>query len=334
MRRVSEPQGLAALVGLSKFAGERFDLVQAGGGNASVKLSSGSMLIKASGFLLSEVEPDRGYARVDLRTLTAAEGPRPSMETSLHALLARYTLHTHPLVVTALASRKKWRTELSLLFPDAALVAYRTPGAELAAQLGRVLREHRARHRKAPEVIFLQNHGLIVSSDRPDAVRRLTESVILRIERRLKIDMGRYKMTTRVSALLGRSAGGRPVAYLSEDAALASFRRARKDLFSRPPFFPDGLVYCGMRPVQLRSLDDRRAVAAYRARYREEPRVVLHRDRIFFIAQNTRKAKEAEEVYKAHILTLRLAGTAAAFLPRKELLHLGRLSAEKFRRRL
>ncbi len=34
---------------ISKYAGERFDLTQAGGGNSSVKNDDGTMYIKASG---------------------------------------------------------------------------------------------------------------------------------------------------------------------------------------------------------------------------------------------------------------------------------------------
>ena len=52
---------LNKLIKLSKYAGERFDLVQAGGGNSSVKLENGEMLIKASGFILSDVEINNGY---------------------------------------------------------------------------------------------------------------------------------------------------------------------------------------------------------------------------------------------------------------------------------
>ena len=53
------------LIKISKFAGERFDLVQAGGGNSSVKLGNGEMLIKASGLSLSEMEQNKGYAHVN-----------------------------------------------------------------------------------------------------------------------------------------------------------------------------------------------------------------------------------------------------------------------------
>ena len=52
------------LVEISKYAGERLDLVQAGGGNSSVKLDNGQMLIKASGYSLSEVVEGYGYSKV------------------------------------------------------------------------------------------------------------------------------------------------------------------------------------------------------------------------------------------------------------------------------
>ena len=55
---------LNKLIKLYKYAGERFDLVQAGGGNSSVKLENGEMLIKASGFILSDVEINNGYSKV------------------------------------------------------------------------------------------------------------------------------------------------------------------------------------------------------------------------------------------------------------------------------
>ncbi len=57
--------GVEQLVALSRYAGSRFDLVQAGGGNASIKNGDGTMQIKASGCLLSEVDADYGHIRVD-----------------------------------------------------------------------------------------------------------------------------------------------------------------------------------------------------------------------------------------------------------------------------
>ena len=144
-------------VAMCKFAGERLDLIQGSGGNASVKMSDGSMLIKASGGSLSEVEEPGGYVRVEnrkvlsilhdreisrlrdkgkrnaravilaARAVTEGNG-RPSIEVFLHALLDRYTLHVHPIAVNAIACRKNWKKELRALFGETALlVGYRTP---------------------------------------------------------------------------------------------------------------------------------------------------------------------------------------------------------------
>ena len=50
---------------VSKTAGARADYVQGGGGNTSVKFANGLMAIKASGFCLSDIEPDKAYAVLD-----------------------------------------------------------------------------------------------------------------------------------------------------------------------------------------------------------------------------------------------------------------------------
>ena len=53
---------LADFAWMSQSAGARSDYVQGGGGNTSVKLAGGLMAIKASGFCLSDIETDKGYA--------------------------------------------------------------------------------------------------------------------------------------------------------------------------------------------------------------------------------------------------------------------------------
>ena len=48
---------------LSKYAGQRLDWIQAGGGNTSIKLTD-SMFVKASGWSLSEVTAEQGYVEI------------------------------------------------------------------------------------------------------------------------------------------------------------------------------------------------------------------------------------------------------------------------------
>lgn len=352
--------GLTRFVEMSKYAGGRFDLVQAGGGNSSVKLDDGTMLIKASGLLLSEVEEDRGYCRVDNRMIRAiidepglsalerrrrdAEvagrvnaavvgigSSRPSIETLLHSLLRRYTLHTHPLVVNAVTCRTDWRELLGSLFSDALLVDYRTPGIDLALELKR---EIGLRGGEVPRVVFLQNHGLITSSDVFEEVEELTEAVLAKLERHLGVDLGRYRLATAVARLVNRLGGDRNIACLSEDGALAGLLRTDRDLFFALPFCPDKMVFCGPLALAVRDEHDSGAVEAYLAEFHDIPRVVVMGERLFFIARNQRKAREAEEAFKFHVLALKMAGGDVRCLPPEELSYLGNWEAEKYRQKL
>ena len=50
---------------MSKYAGMREDLVQAGGGNSSVKTEKSKMFIKASGCQLADISYETGYSAVN-----------------------------------------------------------------------------------------------------------------------------------------------------------------------------------------------------------------------------------------------------------------------------
>lgn len=150
--------GVKDLIKISKYAGMREDLVQAGGGNSSVKINETEMLIKASGYQLADLTDTAGISVVDyskirtyLKMLTMdnateqecehilktsiREGLRPSIETFLHALTDSITLHTHSIAFNILGTRVNGECELEKLFPDALIVSYATPGIKLAKKL-------------------------------------------------------------------------------------------------------------------------------------------------------------------------------------------------------
>ncbi len=204
---------LLDLIEISRFAGERFDLVQAGGGNSSVKLDDGRLLVKASGMALSDVvgaddfctlqwqplldyldQAQTKYVDIDSSApellaaldseasgaVNAALSPsarRPSIETLLHCALGKFTLHTHPVVVAAVVCRSDWREVLSTLFPQALLVPYKTPGAALALVLMQELAKSQWQIGQTA-VIFLENHGLIVAGASKQAVMQTTNEVV------------------------------------------------------------------------------------------------------------------------------------------------------------
>jgi rhamnose utilization protein RhaD (predicted bifunctional aldolase and dehydrogenase) len=347
---------------ISKYAGERLDLVQAAGGNSSVKLDNGEMLIKASGFLLSDVKEDSGYSRVYtalvcdiirnneivnstdkrqresltstfLKEATIDKKNRPSIETLLHSILMKYTLHTHSIVVNMIVVKEDWKEILNAIFKDEviAFVSYETPGIELAIALEKELRNFN----EIPKIIFLQNHGLIVTSDNNNEIKTLTEHVLNKIEKHLKIDMSKYKLTNNISHLFDIIEKSSNITYFSEDGFLNEQLQKNNQLFFSIPFCPDTFVYCGVNSVKIKSLSDVKTLNDYKLINHELPKVIIYNNNFFIRASSIKKAKEIEEVLKFHIMVLLYnKNLNLNFLEPEELDYLSNWEAEKFRQKL
>jgi len=344
-------------IALSRYAGSRFDLLQAGGGNSSVKLDDRRMLVKASGFLLSEVESGKGYvvinypeiaglletpsrwgdndkhrrdSKVNQLVTLAIETPgaRASIEVFLHAILGRFVLHTHPIAVNIIASQSDWNKNLTAIFADALCVPYRTPGIELGLELNTLVKKYISHHGYTPRITFLQNHGLIVSADSMESVQQITEDVVGKCSEWCGVDLGRYQLVTAIAKYVGDGL----VAYLCEDSAIVGLLKTRKTLFSQKPYSPDSFVFCGAALLVVENLSDPGPLDAYREKYHDIPKVIHYDGQIYFLAKNIRKAKESEEVYKAHLLALASMKGQINYLSDDELAYLGSWEAEKYRR--
>ncbi|NQU33276.1 MAG: class II aldolase/adducin family protein [Bacteroidetes bacterium] len=237
---------LAELLKISHYAGKRFDLVQAGGGNSSIKLDNGLMLIKASGISLSEMTVESGIAEVNIqlvrdilqdKVLQAIQNKRdreqislakllktvtrpkelPSIESFLHAFTDKVTLHTHPILCNALSCRKDGKKLLEELFPETLVLEYCTPGYENAVQYLKSLTEFELKHSKKPAVTFIQNHGLVVSGKTAEEVIQLNEHILSIIAEYLEVELD---------------------FYLSESYSMSNLRVSSPELFSFSPVFP------------------------------------------------------------------------------------------------
>ncbi|MDG0794539.1 class II aldolase/adducin family protein [Cohnella ginsengisoli] len=354
---------LKQLIQMSKYAGERLDLIQAGGGNSSVKFEDGTMAIKASGFLLSDLSENRGYSIVNNQLVTSImESPqivasedkkskesisntllkdtiltpdfRPSIETYLHALLAKYTLHTHPIAVNALTALPDWEERLLNIFgPDILLVEYDTPGIELALRLKKRYEVYMQTHSIKPSIVFLQNHGLIASSDSFEDIQKITEEVTERLEHYLGTSFARYRNVNKVSKAVNRIHGSDRIAYLSEDRIIQEMLASPSPLLSHTPYFPDGLVFLGYKVVQTDWDELDHKIELYIQKYMEEPKAIVIEGSMYLIAANVRKAKEMEDVLKLHLLAIQLSPGIVHTLPLDELKYLGNWEAEKFRQK-
>lgn len=177
---------LADLAALSARLGRDAGLIQGAGGNTSIKLD-GMLWVKASGTWLADAETRPIFAALDLQAWAHREdgpapsggeaGLRPSIETSLHALMPhRVVLHVHSIAALAWAVRRDAAARLAERLDGLSwtLVPYRRPGLPLT----------RAAAESAPaDVLVLQNHGLVIGgASCAEAAERLAE-----VERRLAV---------------------------------------------------------------------------------------------------------------------------------------------------
>lgn len=154
------------LVMLCKCFGIRPDLVQAAGGNISIK-NGNVMMIKSSGCALFDVDLGKNISIINLSDLCnisnikseknflkkiSLNDYQPSIETFFHSKTKKYTVHLHPIVV--IQALLEYKTKLKEKFTNADFVKYYKPGSTLSKKIN---------YNK--NIIFLDNHGIIVHSD-------------------------------------------------------------------------------------------------------------------------------------------------------------------------
>lgn len=167
-----------------------FLLVQGAGGNISSK--EGEVLwIKASGTWLAEAKKQEIFIPISKNEVDrcihdkkfyelpkALNGSelRPSIETWLHALMPQnYVVHLHALDILAILVHEEAISELnslSLAGVRWGFVHYAKPGPDLALAVSQVMKE-----KEGLEVLFLQNHGIVLAANSIDRISELLDYV-------------------------------------------------------------------------------------------------------------------------------------------------------------
>lgn len=210
------------LVRISNEIGQSKELVQAGGGNTSVKTEDGRMFIKASGFTFSEMTENSGFAILDydkiekffdehnggvdstenesrynqslVESMIDSNLPKPSMEAGMHVFLHRVVVHTHPVmanIINCMKGGEKIAKELfSDIAPEFLWVDYKNPGYNLAKEIKSEVSSYEKLNGVKPKLIFLKNHGIIVSSDNSLECLKMTIDVNEKIFEYLKNNFG------------------------------------------------------------------------------------------------------------------------------------------------
>ncbi len=240
---------LETLARLSARLGRDPEQVQAAGGNTSLK-QDGTLWVKASGRWLADAEAGDLFVPVDVAKVLDAidhgteddvraatirahniSGLRPSIETSLHALLPhRFVIHTHSVRTIAIAIR----ADAEAVFAERlaglgwAFVPYVFPGLPLT----RAIRA--AMDSRAIDVVVMGNHGLVVAGDDLAA----TAALLGEVEHRLDAPARELPAGEAPSR-----PGLRPVAHpraqaLAHDATLRAMATAGS-------YYPDHVIFLG-----------------------------------------------------------------------------------------
>ena len=188
---------LEQLIELSANVGANPLLVQAAGGNTSLK-ENGTMWIKASGTWLRDAKTANIFVPVDHKALMSALdrkdpacescvdfvrselnkiGLRPSIETAVHALMPQdVVLHVHCVNTISWAIRKNAEEILAheLAGFNWVFIPYARPGLPLAEAISRRLQPD-------TEVLVLGNHGVVVAADTVSNARVLLDRVVAKL---------------------------------------------------------------------------------------------------------------------------------------------------------
>jgi len=331
---------LKDLIHISHYAGCRFDLTQVNGGNSSVKIEN-FLYIKSSGCYLSDLTESYGIAKVKLKPLQkllqhpeklndsqiknaiyahTVGANRPSIETGMHVRLGTFVLHTHPLAVNALSCHKDWQKLIAQLFPEAICIAYTTPGAALAIAVAQKLHAVQA-NPKQTLILFLQNHGLVVSAMDAATVINKTEQITTKIEQTLNLDFTQYQTAAKVCALLKRVAPQFNFCHCANDQDLQQILTANKNLFFAEYCLPIAYLYNTLA-LELVNLEDEAPIRTYIQHHQQAPQVIIYRNHIYLITSNIHQASELESVLKEHLLIQQIIAPQTRSLTATEIMQL------------
>ncbi|GHU72354.1 hypothetical protein FACS1894184_20050 [Clostridia bacterium] len=355
------------LIEFSNRYGSDSRFVLAGGGNTSAK-AGGLMYVKASGTRLAGIG-EAGFVAMDrdaliamfnkdypsedaaresaaLADMMAAVLPsasgRPSVECMLHALFPhRYVLHLHPALVNGMTCAKDGESACRELFGnDAVWIPLTKPGYTLAKVCTDAFKLSESETGRAPDLLFMQNHGVIVAAETVEELDSLMERVMATIGDRIAANAsastddadepldsfdGPLKAAPVLRMLYARavtgSDNGNAIAVFRARGATERF--VRTDNFSETikpllkPFNPDQIVYCKAAPLILDEGGDiAKQFAAFIETHHYPPKIaILPGQCVFAMGKTKREADTALDLFDDAAKIARYAEAFGGYLP-------------------
>lgn len=320
---------LTRLRQLSARIGADRNLVQAGGGNTSLK-DGDTLWVKASGKWLMHAEEEEMFLDVSIETalrcidegrdITEGSPLRPSVETTMHAVLPhRAVIHVHSVNTIAWAVRADAAARLAERLTGLSWqwIPYIHPGFPLARRIRELLDVR-------PDVLVLGNHGLVVGGD--DCAS--AEALLHDVERRLDIPaapIGEPKFDG-----FENYAGWGP-AQIPEVHALG-LNPAWCEVASGGTMYPDHCVYLGPAiPVVREGETVDQALAQYRERYDFDPIALLVAGKGVLVSDRMTRAGQELLICLKRVVERIQPGAQVNYLEDWQVAKLMNWDAEKYR---
>lgn len=339
-------------INISNSLGERFDLVQAGGGNTSFKIGK-LMFIKSSGCHLSDLEINKNYVGINFqvikdnisnitslnkktRELESKEivdnniiflkNYNPSIETTLHTITKNYTIHIHPIQFNMISALPESNKIIKELFSDNYFILdYFTPGIDVTLNV--------LPYYSNEDIIFLKNHGLVCTANTIEELNKIIQITINKLESYLKLDFKRYHFVNDLSFVMKSQYNENHISYLSEDSYINTFIDKADNMDNIfKTFVPDKLIYCGVHYVNSNETNLKMKINDYTKKFNEKPKlflIKLDKYYLYITSNSLRKCQNIESVFKAHLMCFNKNNI---ILEDTEIDYLNNWEAEKFRK--
>ncbi len=337
-------QTIKDLIEISQYAGNRTDYTQGGGGNTSVKnTENGAMLIKASGYRLVDINENTAFVAVDKKKIydyynnvdlsvekdyekesaeiskssvieiSGMQTLRPSVEVGFHAVLKKYVIHTHSVYANIITCSQEGEALAEKLFAGKdfgfIFLPYINPGFELTLAMKNKIDEYIAKNNKYPEVIFMKNHGLVVTGDYIDRVKAVNTDVNETIRKYFSLEDN-----FRSVKLVQTENGFKSETPLVKD--FVSKNTLDKAMLDETPLYPDQLVYLNN-------------ILAH------SPETMVVKDGTVYYNTDIKQATTLEETLAAYIFVVsavKNANLTVSKMNEKEVYFINNWEAEKYRR--
>lgn len=339
---------LGNLIEMSNRYGKSEDYVLAGGGNTSYK-DEGVLYVKGSGTQLATIQ-EQGFVQMDMGKLLSMlqkeypggdkereaaaledmmaarlpgqEGMRPSVECLLHAVFTHtYILHLHPALVNGLTCGQTGAADCQRLLPEALWIPLTKPGYILAKTCYDAFNEYEKKNGKAPQVVFLQNHGIFVAANTVQEIDQIMNHVMGTLQS-AATEVPNLEPLAAPEAAEQLAPALRMLYAGSEENAFVAFCNnaevqniAQSEQTMQPlmlPFTPDHIVYCKAKPLYVEDaakLQD--AFASYEAKEGYKPKVAVLKNIGMFAMGKSKK--EADIAVKVFLDGVKIAVYSRAF---------------------